>query len=66
MTKIVGIESEHDKNLAAVEKLKREADTIIELYQQIAKIKYGAYKAFIDAGFTKEEALVMVNANLSL
>jgi hypothetical protein len=61
---IVGLETDQNKNLAMLEKLKRESDTLIEMYQQIAKIKYGAYKAFQDAGFTKEEALLMVKGDL--
>ena len=57
---IVGISADKDKNIAMLEKLKRESDTIVEMYQQIAKIKFGAYKAYLEAGFTREEALMMV------
>ena len=57
---IVGISTDKDKNIAMLEKLKRESDTIVEMYREIAKIKFGAYKAYLEAGFTREEALMMV------
>jgi len=47
---IVGISTDKDKNIAMLEKLKRESDTIVEMYQQIAKIKFGAYKAILKLG----------------
>jgi len=56
---IVGLKTDQDNNVAMLEKLRRESDIIIEMYQQIAKIKFGAYKAYMDAGFTREEALLM-------
>ena len=60
MSNIVGIETDKDKNIAMLEKLKRDSDTLIELYQEVAKIKYAAYRAYMDAGFSKEEAMLMV------
>ena len=63
MSNIVGIETDKDKNIAMLEKLKRDSDTLIELYQEVAKIKYAAYKAYMDAGFSKEEALLMVRGD---
>jgi hypothetical protein len=60
MSNVVGIETDKDKNIAMLEKLKRDSDTLIELYQEVAKIKYAAYRAYMNAGFSKEEAMLMV------
>jgi hypothetical protein len=63
MNNVVGLETDKDKNLAMLEKLKRESDTIIELYQEVAKIKFGAFKAYVDAGFSREEALILTRGD---
>ncbi len=48
---------EQDKNVAMLENLKRNLETIIETNQLIAKIRRASYLAYIEQGFTPEQAL---------
>jgi hypothetical protein len=57
---IVGINTDRNDNIAALEQLKRESQTIQELHIEMAKIKYGLYKGYVDAGFTPEQALTLL------
>jgi hypothetical protein len=57
---IVEMSQEKDKSLAALEQLKRDSETMKELYREMAKIKYATYKAYVDEGFTPEQALTLL------
>jgi hypothetical protein len=48
---------EQDKNIAQLETLKRNLDTIIETNKVIAKIRRESFLAYIAQGFTTEQAL---------
>lgn len=50
---------------AAVAKLKREMVQIAEYNKQMAKVVRSEYEAYIEAGFTKAEAMQLVKAKLA-
>jgi hypothetical protein len=58
---IVGLNTEKDANVAQLERIRREKPLIIELQKELAEIKYATYKSYVDAGFTEEQALVLLS-----
>jgi len=59
--KIVGLSTEKDSNIAQLERIRREKPMIIELQRELAEIKYATYRSYVDAGFTEEQALLLLS-----
>jgi hypothetical protein len=59
--KIVGLNTEKDDNRAQLERIRREKPLLIELQKEVAEIKYATFKAYVDAGFTEEQALDLLD-----
>jgi hypothetical protein len=55
LTQIPNVEK--DKLIAQMENLKRNMPTLIEMQGHLAKIKYASFVAYVDAGFTADQAL---------
>jgi hypothetical protein len=60
MTNVVDLQTNPEKMKAQIDKLEREMDDLIKMQKLVAKLRYEQYSAFIDAGFSREEALLMV------
>jgi uncharacterized protein (UPF0128 family) len=62
---IYTIVSETEKTKANLEKLRREMPEIIESQKLIAKIRYETFKAYMDAGFTEEQAMNILKSTFT-
>ena len=60
MTNVVDIQTNPEKMKAQIDKLEREMGDLIKMQKLVAKLRYEQYSAFIDEGFSREEALLMV------
>lgn len=54
------MEGKPDKNRAMIEQFKRDMENNLELIALAAKMKRATYQAYIDEGFTPEQALELI------
>jgi hypothetical protein len=58
---IVGLSTEKDDNIAQLERIRREKPMLIALQREVAEIKYASFRAYVDAGFSVEQALKLLS-----
>lgn len=58
--KLVQLPEKPSEFAIAAEKLKRELNMMIEASSNIARIKKAQYDAFLDAGFTPQQAMELI------
>lgn len=64
--KIVGLDTAPDELKGSIEKLRRILPDLIEHTKLVAKVKRAAYAAYIEEGFTPQEALELCKGSVML
>lgn len=62
MSNVKGLPPAQDAMLGALEAMRRQLPQFIEHAVLMAKVKRAAYLAYVDAGFTAEQALELTKA----
>ncbi len=64
--KVVGLPSGKDEMKAAIAQLKRNLPELVEHAKLIAEVKRAAYLAYVEQGFTEEQALELTKGSIML
>lgn len=55
---------EKDKTKGDIEKFRREMENAVLITQEVAKFKFAQFKAFTDAGFSEQQAMELLKADM--